>query len=266
LRVVAKTLLGFVLGAIAVAPLPALASAPASFAEAVRYEHGEGVTQDYAHAIALYCDAVREGSADAAYNLGWMFLNGRGVKRDDAVGVAWLRRATEGGNPQAPRLLALLGNWPQTETAGCPAPPAPTAAFVPPQEIVNLVAMMAPKYHIDPKLVLAVIATESAFQANAVSPKNAQGLMQLLPETAQRFGVKNVFDPAENIQGGVKYLRWLIGYFDGDLPLVLAAYNAGEKAVLRYGGVPPYPETITYLRRIGSLYPAAARAPRPLVR
>ena len=96
MRVVAKTILVLLLGAAALSPFPARAGGAASFAQAVRYEHGEGVTQDYAHAIALYCDAARDGYADAAFNLGWIFLNGRGVKRDDAAGVAWLRRAAEG--------------------------------------------------------------------------------------------------------------------------------------------------------------------------
>jgi soluble lytic murein transglycosylase-like protein len=80
--------------------------------------------------------------------------------------------------------------------------------------------------------------------------------MQLMPETAERFGVKNIRDPAENIRGGVLYLRWLISTFSGDLSLVLAAYNAGENAVWRYGGIPPYPETVDYVKKVRRLYGA----------
>jgi len=84
----------------------------------------------------------------------------------------------------------------------------------------------------------------------ALSPKNAQGLMQLIPDTARRFNVRNLTDPAQNIRGGMAYLRWLLAYFEGDLVLALAAYNAGERAVERYRGVPPYAETRQYVRRI----------------
>jgi soluble lytic murein transglycosylase-like protein len=92
--------------------------------------------------------------------------------------------------------------------------------------------------------------TESNFDPNAVSPKNAQGLMQLIPDTARRFGVRNPLDPAQNIRGGMAYLRWLLAYFEGDIALVAAAYNAGEGAVERYRGVPPYAETRLYVRKI----------------
>jgi soluble lytic murein transglycosylase-like protein len=113
---------------------------------------------------------------------------------------------------------------------------------------------LAPQYAVDSKLALALIAVESNFNAAAVSPKNAQGLMQLMPETAARFGVKKAFNPVENIRGGLAYLRWLMAFFQGDVVLVLAAYNAGERAVERYRGVPPYAETRHYVRKITALY------------
>ena len=94
------------------------------------------------------------------------------------------------------------------------------------------------------------MAAESNFDPLAVSPKNAQGLMQLTPETAARFRVRRLTDPAQNIRGGMAYLRWLLAYFEGDLALVLAAYNAGERAVERYRGIPPYAETRLYVSRI----------------
>ena len=101
-----------------------------------------------------------------------------------------------------------------------------------------------------PELALAIMEAESNFDIVARSPKNAQGLMQLIPATAARFNVRNPWDPAQNIRGGLAYLRWLLAYFEGDLTLVAAAYNAGEGTVERYRGVPPYAETRAYVRRI----------------
>jgi soluble lytic murein transglycosylase-like protein len=119
-----------------------------------------------------------------------------------------------------------------------------------PKNIVDLVKQMAPEYKLEPQLVLSIIETESNFDTIALSPKNAKGLMQLIPETAARFGVRNAYDPAQNIRGGMAYLRWLLAYFEGDVSLVAAAYNAGEGAVERYRGVPPYLETLTYVRKV----------------
>ena len=115
---------------------------------------------------------------------------------------------------------------------------------------MRFVNLVAPEYKLEPHLVLAIMATESNFDANAVSPKNAQGLMQLIPDTASRFGVRNIRDPVQNIRGGMAYLRWLMAYFEGDVSLVAAAYNAGERAVERYLGVPPYAETRRYVVKI----------------
>ena len=116
--------------------------------------------------------------------------------------------------------------------------------------IVRFVRIEAPVYKLEPALVLALMATESNFDPLAVSPKNAQGLMQLMPDTAARFQVRKLSDPVQNIRGGMAYLRWLLAYFEGDLSLVLAAYNAGERAVERYRGVPPYAETRLYVLKI----------------
>jgi soluble lytic murein transglycosylase-like protein len=108
-------------------------------------------------------------------------------------------------------------------------------------------------YGVDPVLVRAVIQIESNFNPNCVSPKGARGLMQLMPDTARRFGVKRVHDPEDNIRGGVAYLAILLRMFD-DLPHALAAYNAGEGAVQRYNGIPPYEETATYVKRGLTVY------------
>jgi soluble lytic murein transglycosylase-like protein len=122
------------------------------------------------------------------------------------------------------------------------------------KKVVNLVKKLAPEYRVDPHLALAVIRAESNFNAKAQSPKNAQGLMQLIPETSARFNVKKPFDPVQNIRGGLAYLRWLLAYFKGDVALVAAAYNAGEGAVDRHRGIPPYAETRAYVKRIRQIF------------
>jgi soluble lytic murein transglycosylase-like protein len=109
-------------------------------------------------------------------------------------------------------------------------------------------------YQIPEALIRAVIRVESDFDPRAVSPANARGLMQMIPETAERMLVTDVFDPRQNIFGGVRYLRVLANTFNGDLALTVAAYNAGEGAVMRYGGIPPYPETQDYVVRVVGYY------------
>lgn len=110
------------------------------------------------------------------------------------------------------------------------------------------------KYAVNPTLVRAVIQVESSFDPTRVSRKGARGLMQLMPATAKRFGVTKIHDPEQNIRGGVQYLAYLLRLFNGDLPRVLAGYNAGENAVLRYGGIPPYEETSTYVVKAMTVY------------
>jgi hypothetical protein len=112
----------------------------------------------------------------------------------------------------------------------------------------------ANRYGIPERLVTAVIRAESGFNPRAVSRKGAQGLMQLMPSTASVLGVRNSFDPRENIDGGVRHLRGMIDRFPGNLPFAIAAYNAGEKAVTAYGGIPPYPETQDYVGRVLRYY------------
>ncbi len=121
----------------------------------------------------------------------------------------------------------------------------------------SLARELAPRYGLDPELVVAVIAAESGFRSDAVSPRGATGLMQLMPQTARRFGVRNSYHPVQNLRGGMSYLRWLLSYFRGDVRLALAAYNAGERAVERHLGVPPYAETRDYVRRVMREYQRA---------
>jgi hypothetical protein len=126
-------------------------------------------------------------------------------------------------------------------------------------DVHSLVAEAARNFDVNPLLVDSVIQVESNYNPSAVSPKGAQGLMQLMPATAQRFGVTDSFDPKQNIEAGVRYLRFLQDTFQDDR-LAIAAYNAGEKAVAKYGDVPPYPETINYVAKVGKKYGQAKRA------
>lgn len=121
------------------------------------------------------------------------------------------------------------------------------------EAVREIVKQASSALNVDHRLVHAVIQTESAFDAHAVSVKGASGLMQLMPDTAARYGVRNLFDPEQNIWGGVQYLRDLLVRFNDDVPLALAAYNAGENAVLRHGGIPPYAETRNYVKRVVAL-------------
>jgi len=244
------------------------------FEQAQRLEHGEGVARDLDQAAALYCRAARLGAPDSQYALGWMYANGRGVVRDD--GVAWrlFGLAAEQGHAAGARMQALLPAAPAAVLPPCMAPepaleldlafPVPNYNATP--QLLALVDKLAPEYGIEPALALAVIAVESGFNRTAVSPKDARGLMQLIPATASRFCVLDAFNPEQNLRGGLAYLRWLLARYSGDVMLATAAYNAGEQAVDQYGGVPPYDETRAYVRRIGKLYgkalhPIAATAP-----
>lgn len=119
-----------------------------------------------------------------------------------------------------------------------------------PTKYDDLILQLARSYQLEPALVKAVMHVESAFNSGARSYKGAMGLMQLMPDTARRFGIRDAYNPVENVTGGVRYLRWLFRYFDGNITHVLAGYNAGEKAVSRFGGIPPYSETRDYVRRV----------------
>jgi soluble lytic murein transglycosylase-like protein len=244
-------------------------------------EYGEpGIPRDAVQAAQLYCRAARHGDAESQYNLAWMLTNSRGIERDEAQAAHLFAAAAEQGYVQARNILARMGP-PRGDPPAClrspeedaaliaaaapppapaarpgassarpelrPLPPPPRGA---PDALVRFVNLVAPEYQLSPHLVLTFIATESNFDASAVSPKNAQGLMQLIPETAVRFGVRKIMDPTQNVRGGMAYLRWLMARFQGDVVLVAAAYNAGEAAVERYLGVPPYAETRQYVWKI----------------
>lgn len=227
------------------------------------YEHGQGVERDFQKAYDLYCMAAALGDAEAAYNLGWMYFNGRGVERSLELAAGWFKRAAAKGDVYASNMLKRYRSIKPQPDSACPV--AEKHAKVSREQIEGWVHMIAAGFQIDPELVLAVIDTESAFNPLALSPKNAMGLMQLMPETAKRFGVSNAWNPIQNILGGIAYLHWLLRYFQGNVKWVLAAYNAGEAAVERFKGIPPFAETRHYVRRILTTYPKASHPiPPPL--
>jgi soluble lytic murein transglycosylase len=150
--------------------------------------------------------------------------------------------------PSDPRYRRIPG-W--ADPLPVPRVPAPARAQVDYDEAIRSVAA---RHGLDWRLVEAVIRVESGFNPRAISPKGAMGLMQLMPHRAAELGVRNPFDPLQNLEGGVRHLRDLLQRFAGDVTLALAAYNAGEEAVRAFGGVPPYRETRVYVRKIRALY------------
>jgi soluble lytic murein transglycosylase-like protein len=234
-------------------------------------------------AANLYCTAARLGSAEAQYRLGMQYAFGKGVPENREQAAALFHVAAHQGHFEAQNMLETI-NLQQADKL----PPCVLAEVAPeklpprtsikselepevtrieryvealPKNrrwVVDMVRSLADWYGIDPNFALSVIAVESNFSPQALSNKEAMGLMQLIPATAERFNVKNAFDATQNIKGGMKYLRWLLSYFKGDVQLVAAAYNAGERAVDRYKGVPPYPETRNYVKRVLDFYQRAA--------
>jgi hypothetical protein len=173
--------------------------------------------------------------------------------------------------PAAPagQIVALVdehGNKVYVNTAGTSTrvdwimrglrPDSTTSTNRTPDEINRLVEQTASRHQVDPGLVRAMVRVESGYDTQALSSKGAMGLMQLIPATAQRFRVANPFDPKQNLEGGVNYLKYLLDLFGGDLQLSLAAYNAGEHSVQRGGGVPAISETRNYVRKVTNLYQA----------
>lgn len=225
-------------------------------------------------AAGMYCEAARYGSAEAVYRLGMLYAFGQGVpaSRDYAANLFGI--AARNGHFEAQSMLETIAittqNTPPCITDNVLPEKAPAPVVVVTQSpaidlyiarlpknklwLVEMVETIATWHKIDPKLVLSIITAESNFKVNAKSNADAHGLMQLIPATSERFNVKNVYNASQNIKGGVKYLRWLLSYFRGDVKLAVAAYNAGERAVDRYHGVPPYAETKNYVKKVMDLY------------
>jgi len=172
------------------------------------------------------------------------------------------------GNPSSQLFAALLqaamGGGMDTQGATSQLKDLPTAkqvishqrASAPPTKddnvssLDNVIYSMAQKYGVDPKLIQQVVKAESAFNSKVTSPAGAMGLMQLMPGTATAYGVQNAYDPTQNLDGGTHFLKDLLDRFQGNVPLSLAAYNAGPGAVEKYNGIPPYQETQAYVRKI----------------
>jgi soluble lytic murein transglycosylase-like protein len=239
-------------------PVAAKPLAPAELTEqALRHLHGEGVRRDPERALVYLCVAAARGHAPAAFELGWVYLQGRGLGVDETLAAAWMREARRLGQA-IPEGLADLLSAADAERPVCRGrngQPLPVRGRQR-AELLLKVYDLAPQYGLDPALVIEVIRAESNFDPRARSHKGALGLMQLIPETARRFGVSDPFEPMQNLHGGMAYLSWLLDRFGGDLALTLAGYNAGEGAVERHGGVPPYNETREYVQRILQRYGA----------
>lgn len=174
------------------------------------------------------------------------------VDRDEDLATLYF---PEGGAMRVP--ASRIENW---DSISAYVPP-PAGAPTPNQAqstswrrsagtYANVIDDAARRHEVDPVLLTAMVHVESAFDPRAVSPKGAQGLLQLMPATADRFGVRDPFNPRQNVEGGAAYLSWLMERFDGQIELALAGYNAGEGNVDRYRGIPPYPETVDYVQRV----------------
>jgi len=188
--------------------------------EARNFELGNGVSRDPLKAVQLYCEASRLGDIEAQYNLGWMYANGRGIPRDDATAAYFFALAAKQGDALSERMLRQVGD-PIGKAPAClfdsDGNDIVAKAMPEHKKVMELVLKLAPEYGVYPRLAMAIIRAESNFNPAALSPKNAQGLMQLIPETAERFNVRKPFDPEQNIRGGLSYLRWLLAYFKGDV-------------------------------------------------
>ncbi len=226
-------------------------------------------------AAVRYCEAARLGSTEAQYQLGMLYAFGAGVPKQRAYAAALFSLAGQQGHYEAQNMLESI----QLDSSTLPdcvntanKPPEKTIHYssvgsydinietrlnrLPKSKawIVDMVKTMSPWYQVDPHLALSIVSVESNFNSNALSPKNAMGLMQIIPATAERFNVKDAFDASQNIKAGLKYLQWLLKRYHGDVALAAAGYNAGEGAVDRYHGVPPYPETKQYVEKVLRLY------------
>ncbi|WP_235272875.1 lytic transglycosylase domain-containing protein [Methylophilus sp. Q8] len=213
----------------------------------------------YEQAHAHYCALAAESrDPDALFAMGWFYSTGKGVTANHDVAARFFSLAAIQGHRDAREWLDNeAGNAELAVLPACMLKQGNSAAevlFRKRGPIYQLVKKHAPSYGVDVDFAMAVIAVESGFNPKATSRKKAQGLMQLLPDTQARFHVKDAYDPEQNIKGGLSYLRWLITYFKGDVELVAAAYNAGENAVQRHQGIPPYPETRDYVKRIARYY------------
>jgi soluble lytic murein transglycosylase-like protein len=216
-------------------------------------------------ASALRADSVRDGSATPGESgpevcQAAVLRNGFTLQyvRPEVAGAATrLYVCTEGGTGYVEIPSEQIERFEQRErtvplTPEAASAPETTSGGIPPAQasIQSLITSSASRHQVDPDFVASVVKAESGFNPKAVSPKGAQGLMQLMPQTAASLGVKNALDPAANVEGGTKYLRQLLDRYAGDAVKALAAYHAGPQRVEHYGGIPPYRETRAYVARV----------------
>lgn len=166
------------------------------------------------------------------------------------------------GSQQAVSFQNIIGSMTSDQRFSPTAARSASSAGQPasPSEFDGIISEASKKYNVDEKLIRAVIKQESGFNPSATSYCGAQGLMQLMPETAQGLGVKDAYDPRDNIMGGTRYLSQLLGQFDGNMTKTIAAYNAGPGAVQQFGGVPPYSETQDYVNKVLGYYEDAKKS------
>lgn len=235
--------------------------ATAALEQGLAAEMGVGLRRNARLAIRLYCDAAITGSAEGFFRIGRIFARGPVYLRNPALANAYLAQAVQMGHyaaiayfdetvPFAP-LEEDCSKLESVAVTGLFDLDGYLSALSPARrKVAELIRRHAVSYGIEVRVALAIALAESNLNAEAVSPKNAQGVMQLIPDTQVRFGVIRPFDAESNIKGGLAYLKWLKARFDGDWSLVVAAYNAGEGAVEKYGGIPPYRETEGYVKRV----------------
>lgn len=235
--------------------------AVAALEQGLAAEIGVGLRRNARLAIRLYCDAAITGSAEGFFRIGRILARGPVDLRNPALANAYLAQAVQLGHhvaiayfDEAVSFAPLDGDCSTLELGTATEPfdlDGYLSALSPAKRrVAELIRRHAARFGIDVRIALAIALAESNLNAEAVSPKNAQGVMQLIPDTQERFGVTRPFDPESNIKGGLAYLKWLKARFDGDWRLMAAAYNAGEGAVERYGDVPPFRETRSYVTRV----------------
>ncbi|QZA80476.1 transglycosylase SLT domain-containing protein [Deefgea piscis] len=215
-------------------------------------------------AAVTYCYAARLGITEAQYRLAMLYAFGIGVPEDRVAAASLLSIAAEQGHQEAQKMLETI------RITGHRLPRCVEADVEPEmskhtvisskmnanqQVVANIISKIATWHGVDPSFALTIAKVESGLNSSAVSPKSAMGVMQLIPETAARFNVKDVFNTSQNVKGGVRYLRWLLDRYQGNIALVAASYNAGEGKVDHYRGIPPYPETQQYVKKVLQLYP-----------
>lgn len=235
--------------------------AVAALEQGLAAEQGTGGRPNFALAITLYCDVAQMGSPEGFFRVGRILSRGPVSLRNLPLANAYLALAASLGHREAAEhhdpgvANAALGDNCGDFVRDWKSPGFDLDAYLAAQplakrKIADLIRRHAPRYNVDTRVALGVALAESNLDATAVSGKNAQGVMQLAPVTQTRFGVSRPFDAESSVRGGLAYLKWLRGRYGDDWGLIAAAYNTGEGAIARHKGIPPYPETVRYVRRV----------------